>query len=427
MAKLIGPCKRDVPGNARLKILDAFIDGMQRAVENVPKISGLTLDTEERAYYLIGPAAIQVWYTAERLKDLQDGIAAGNKDIFSIGKNMMDKDIRVFETDLGLAFRDKNTGAEKFVKRTKDAFANYRAKTQALVFSLQNVSDNKGERQKLYGEDLFAVGDFWAASDDNISKFFELRLLGVRFQEEILFLRGALVAMLAAFCAFMAIRSRQMAGLLQEQQKFLEFLIHTTHSGLWVLDFKTNQFWMSSRMKEIFGYRDDELVNASSSLEGIINSEDIALARQWTERLLAGSADDSRHVSRFTHKDGHIGYIMSRAMIERDAAGHAERMVGAISDVTDLETARKEAQEANIAKREFLANMSHEIRTPMNGIIGMANLLLRTDLDERQRNYAGIVARSAESLTGIINDILDISKIEAGRFTLDKSAFSLAG
>ncbi|MDR1359779.1 MAG: HAMP domain-containing protein, partial [Deltaproteobacteria bacterium] len=80
---------------------------------------------------------------------------------------------------------------------------------------------------------------------------------------------------------------------------------------------------------------------------------------------------------------------------------------------------------ASKAKSEFLANMSHEIRTPLNGVIGLIHLLLRTGLDEKQRDYADKAGRAAKTLLGVINDILDFSKVEAGKMTLENIPFSL--
>jgi signal transduction histidine kinase/DNA-binding response OmpR family regulator len=90
-----------------------------------------------------------------------------------------------------------------------------------------------------------------------------------------------------------------------------------------------------------------------------------------------------------------------------------------------LRAAREKAEAASFAKSEFLANMSHEIRTPMNGVLGMAELLSRTRLDERQKDYADVILTSATALLKIINDILDLSRLEAQKLELDPVGFNL--
>ncbi|HVN01145.1 MAG TPA: response regulator [Caulobacteraceae bacterium] len=135
---------------------------------------------------------------------------------------------------------------------------------------------------------------------------------------------------------------------------------------------------------------------------------------------------------RIRRSDGKEIWGCSTTEVLIDDKGRPSRVVGALQNITARKVAEKamaraldDAEAANRAKSEFLANMSHEIRTPMNGVMGMNALLLRTNLTAEQRKYAEAVRVSADCLLGIINDILDISKLEAGKVELEAIDFTL--
>ncbi len=220
---------------------------------------------------------------------------------------------------------------------------------------------------------------------------------------------------------------------LRESEERFALALRGTNDGIWDMDPRTDEMYFSPRYKEMLGYRDEELTNAISTAKALIHPEDWERACQNAARYLAQETKDYRNIYRMRHKNGEWRWIMCRGLALFDETGQATRFTGSHTDITEtklleeeLRQARDHSEAANVAKTEFLANMSHEIRTPMNAIIGLANILEGTQpMSEAQRKYITTLQLSAESLLALINDMLDIAKIEDNMIELERAPFSL--
>jgi PAS domain S-box-containing protein len=179
-----------------------------------------------------------------------------------------------------------------------------------------------------------------------------------------------------------------------------------------------------------YGYSREEFL--AMTIKDLGPREDVETLERYLKQLLNKRSRGLvvAHPWRHQYKDGTV--VDVEITSDDLVLGGVECRLTLCQNVTErnkasaeLAIARDEAVEASNMKSAFLANMSHEIRTPMNGVIGMNELLLETELSDEQRAYADQVARSGEQMMMIINDVLDVSKIEAGQLELDVTDFAL--
>ena len=207
----------------------------------------------------------------------------------------------------------------------------------------------------------------------------------------------------------------------QRQKQFFEGIFENSPVAIVTMDMNGLIVTCNPAFERLFGYTQVEVIG--NKLDDMITDADVhEKALDLTRRVRRGEIVHtvSQRVTR--HNQIIDVEIFGVPVIVN---GEELGILGLYHNITELVRARQRAEAADLAKSDFLANISHEIRTPLNGVIGMLNLSLDTTVNEEQNEYLSTALESAEALMTLLNDVLDLSKIEAGKMELEISEFNL--
>ncbi|MEG3639919.1 PAS domain-containing protein [Magnetococcus sp. PR-3] len=218
---------------------------------------------------------------------------------------------------------------------------------------------------------------------------------------------------------------KQNEDTLQEYTRRLELAARAGGLGVWLLNLKNQDLSWDDRLFAMYQIPKEKFSGIYEAWQQAVLPEDRERAEAELQAAVdGGAAFDTQFRVRWP--DGSIRTIKASAVVVYDEHNQPERMVGVNWDITEQKEqeqqildAMHQAEKANLAKSEFLAHMSHDLRTPINAILGMAEMLQLANLTTDELSYLQVLSRSGEVLLNLVNDILDISKIEAGELVLE--------
>lgn len=221
---------------------------------------------------------------------------------------------------------------------------------------------------------------------------------------------------------------------LRDSEERYDIAVKGSNDGLWDWDILTNRMYYSPRFKELLGCQDHEMENVFSSFESKLHPDDhqqvMDAVNAHLEQKIPFDIDSRLHML-----SGEYRWFHARGQAIWSKTQQPTRMAGSLRDITErkkeqdeLQKAKQDAEVANQAKSQFLANMSHELRTPLNAVIGYSEMLQEEATDLGHSQYIPDLQKisgSGKHLLTVINDILDLSKIEAGKMEVHPETFQV--
>ena len=236
------------------------------------------------------------------------------------------------------------------------------------------------------------------------------------------------LAELAAFVADEWERRRTLKALERSEQR-LKLATEISNLNVWEMDYRRREL-ASGGAKSVYAGKTDYDRMAADIWAGVHPADRPRAQALWERHVNEGAP--YRLIHRMVRSDGPHFWVDSASEAIRDKQGRIERVIGVMRNIDRekrneiaLAVARDEAEAANRAKSAFLATMSHEIRTPLNGVLGMAQAMAADELPPAQLERLAIIRQSGEALLAILNDVLDLAKIEAGKLELEEVEFDL--
>ncbi|MFA9374354.1 MAG: ATP-binding protein [Poseidonibacter sp.] len=343
-----------------------------------------------------------------------------NKDIINLlhqYKDAIDKSLIVSRTD-------KN-GIITYVNDKFCQISGY--SKEELIGSSHNIVKNPANSDSLFKNiwDTITNKEIWHGTFSNLSK-----------DGKVYYVTSTIVPLTDAdgnIIEYMGLRDEVTKRVVYEknmknQTQRLNTIFNSQENITIIIKPKFGITAVNQKFFETFGYKNlEDFKNSMECVCDLFNERDTLKSSdgtdfKWYERFLVKNSNTNKVTRTNEHGIEQIFQVTCKE-IELNESQH---FLVTFVDITELENARKKAEIAKQTKSNFLANMSHEIRTPLNAIIGFSDILLKANLEQEPKEYSRIISKSAESLLDIIDDVLDISKIESGKIDIENEAFPIS-